>query len=163
MSDVNKVILIGRLGRDPEIRNTTNSAVANLRVATSRKWTDKRSGEKKEATEWHSVVVWGEPTVDFISKYMTKGTPVYVEGELQTRKWTDQQGVEKYSTEVVVQGFNSRIDLLPSGSGGESSEGRRTGGDGGTRANGPAPQTSREAPQGGGASRYSDLDDDIPF
>ena len=124
---VNKVILVGNLGRDPEIRSLNNGdRVANLRIATSETWRDKATGERKEKTEWHSVVIFNDNIVKVAENYLKKGSTVYVEGALQTRKWTDQQGVEKYSTEVVLQGFNSTLTMLDGrGEGG----GRSGGGD----------------------------------
>ena len=105
---VNKVILVGNLGKDPEIRRTQDGrAIANLSVATSESWRDKATGERKEKTEWHRVVIFSEPLAKVAEQYLKKGAKVYIEGQLQTRKWTDQAGVEKYSTEVVLQGFNS--------------------------------------------------------
>src|SRR5918998_4457531 len=121
---VNKVILIGNLGKDPEIR-TLNSGdrVANLRIATSESWRDKASGERKEKTEWHQVVIFNENIVRVAEQYLRKGSTVYVEGALQTRKWTDQQGVEKYSTEIVLQKFRGELTMLGGkGGGGEAGE-----------------------------------------
>lgn len=109
---VNKVILIGNLGKDPEVRTMQNGGkVANVSLATSESWKDKSTGERKEKTEWHRVVIFG-PLADVVERYASKGSKIYVQGSLQTRKWTDQQGVEKYSTEVVVQGFNAELQLL---------------------------------------------------
>lgn len=143
---VNKVILIGHLGADPEIRHTQDGRpIANLRIATSQSWRDKNTGERKEKTEWHRVVVFTEGLVKVIEQYLKKGAQVYVEGALQTRKWTDQAGVEKYSTEIVLQGFNSVITMLD-----------KRGGDGGAGA----------ADKSGGTSSGNfgqDLDDEIPF
>lgn len=119
---VNKVILVGNLGADPEIRHTQDGrAIANLRIATSESWKDKSSGERKEKTEWHRVVVFNEGLCRVVEAYLKKGSKVYLEGALQTRKWTDKDGVEKYSTEIVLQGFNSTLTMLdkPSQSGGE--------------------------------------------
>src|SRR3569833_367164 len=112
-SSVNKVILVGNLGRDPEIR-TLNSGdrVANLRIATSESWRDRSSGERKEKTEWHQVVIFNENLVKVAEQYLRKGSTVYIEGSLQTRKWTDQQGVEKYSTEIVLQKFRGELTML---------------------------------------------------
>lgn len=119
MASVNKVILIGNLGKDPEVRSLSNGGkVANLSVATSESWRDKASGEKKEKTEWHRVVIFGA-LADIAEKYLKKGSKVYLAGSLQTRKWTDQSGAEKYSTEVVLQGFNSELVMLD-GKGGEA-------------------------------------------
>jgi len=118
---VNKVILIGNLGRDPEVRNFQNGGkVCNLRIATSETWKDKQSGERKERTEWHSVAIFNEGLVRVVEQYLKKGSKVYVEGQLETRKWTDQSGAEKYTTEVVLRGFGGTLTMLdgPSGSGG---------------------------------------------
>jgi single-strand DNA-binding protein len=115
---VNKVILVGNMGRDPEIRRTQDGRpIANLRVATTESWRDKNSGEKREKTEWHTVVIFSEPLCRFVEQYVKKGSKIYVEGQLQTRKWQDQQGQDRYSTEVVLQGFNSQLTLLDSRSG----------------------------------------------
>src|SRR5437762_8100164 len=121
---VNKVILIGNLGKDPEIRRTQDGRpIANLSVATSESWRDKATGERREKTEWHRVVIFSEGLCRVVEQYLKKGAKVYIEGQLQTRKWTDQQGVEKYSTEVVLQGFNSALTMLDrAGGGGGSSE-----------------------------------------
>jgi single-strand DNA-binding protein len=116
---VNKVILIGNLGRDPEIRRTADGRpIANLRIATSDTWRDKTTGEKKERTEWHTVVIFNENLAKIAEQYLRKGSKVYVEGSLQTRKWTDQQGAERYVTEVVAQGFSGGLTLLDSRDGG---------------------------------------------
>jgi single-strand DNA-binding protein len=110
---VNKVILIGNLGKDPEIRHTQDGRpIANLAVATSESWRDKSSGERKEKTEWHRVVIFSEPLCKIAEQYLKKGAKVYIEGQLQTRKWTDKDGVEKYSTEIVLQGFNGTLTML---------------------------------------------------
>ncbi len=144
---VNKVILIGNLGRDPEMRNLSDgSPVVNLSLATSERWTDRSSGERRERTEWHRVVIFDERLCDVAQKFMHKGSKVYIEGQLQTRKWTDQQGVEKYSTEVVLRRFNSTLTMLDS----------RADGGGGGGYDAPAPA---EASGGGGG----DFDDEIPF
>ena len=123
---VNKVILIGNLGRDPEVRTFQNGGkVCNLRIATSENWTDKASGEKREKTEWHTVAIFNEGLVRIAEQYLKKGSKVYIEGQLQTRKWQDQSGADKYSTEVVLQGFNGTLTMLdgPSGnSGGGNSQ-----------------------------------------
>ena len=119
---VNKVILVGNLGKDPEIRRTQDGRpIANLSIATSETWRDKGTGERKEKTEWHRVVIFSEPLCKIVEQYLKKGAKVYIEGALQTRKWTDQSGVEKYSTEVVLQGFNSTLTMLDGRSGGGSS------------------------------------------
>jgi single-strand DNA-binding protein len=116
---VNKVILVGNLGKDPEIRRTQDGRpIANLSIATSETWRDKGTGERKEKTEWHRVVIFSEPLCKIVEQYLKKGAKVYIEGALQTRKWTDQSGVEKYSTEVVLQGFNSTLTMLDGRSGG---------------------------------------------
>jgi single-strand DNA-binding protein len=157
---VNKVILVGNLGKDPEIRRTQDGRpIANLSVATSESWRDKATGERKEKTEWHRVVIFNEGLCKVAEQYLKKGAKVYIEGALQTRKWTDQAGVEKYSTEVVLQGFNSTLTMLDGrsggGGGGYAEEG---GGDFGS-AN-PAP---RRVAAAGGGGRNSDMNDDIPF
>ncbi len=129
---VNKVILVGNLGKDPEIRRTQDGRpIANLSVATSETWRDKATGERKEKTEWHRVVIFTEPLCKIVEQYLKKGAKVYIEGALQTRKWTDQAGVEKYSTEVVLQGFNSTLTMLDgrSGAGGGSFGPDDSGGD----------------------------------
>jgi len=151
---VNKVILIGNLGKDPEVKALQNGGkVANFSIATSETWKDKATGEKKEKTEWHRVVVWNEGLIGIIEKYIKKGDKVYVEGQLQTRKW-DKDGVDHYSTEVVLSGFNGSITMLSNARGGGG--GDQEGGDAG---GGSAP---RRAVAGGGG-RNNDMDDDIPF
>src|SRR6201996_2428825 len=137
---VNKVILIGNLGADPEIKRTQDGRpIANLRIATSDTWRDKNTGERKEKTEWHRVVIFNEGLCKVAEQYLKKGAKVYIEGSLQTRKWTDQQGVEKYSTEVVLQGFNSVLTMLD-GRGG----GAEAGGGGSSDFGSPGPTVSRE-------------------
>jgi single-strand DNA-binding protein len=161
---VNKVILVGNLGKDPEIRRTQDGRpIANLSVATSENWRDKATGERKEKTEWHRVVIFNEGLCKVAEQYLKKGAKVYIEGQLQTRKWTDQAGVEKYSTEVVLQGFNSTLTMLDgrSGGGGGSFAGEDSGGDFGAAAPSSAPR--RAAGGGGGGGRNGDMDDDIPF
>jgi single-strand DNA-binding protein len=160
---VNKVILIGNLGKDPEIRRTQDGRpIANLNVATSESWRDKSTGERKEKTEWHRVVIFNEGLCKVAEQYLKKGAKVYIEGQLQTRKWTDQAGVEKYSTEVVLQGFNSTLTMLDgrSGGGGGSFAGEDSGGDFGSPGPSSAP---RRAVAAGGGGRSGDMDDDIPF
>ena len=159
---VNKVILVGNLGKDPEIRRTQDGRpIANLSVATSETWRDKGTGERKEKTEWHRVVIFSEPLCKIVEQYLKKGAKVYIEGALQTRKWTDQSGVEKYSTEVVLQGFNSTLTMLDGRSGGGGgSFGSDDGGDFGSSS--PASSAPRRAVAAGGG-RNSDMDDDIPF
>ena len=159
---VNKVILVGNLGKDPEIRRTQDGRpIANLSIATSETWRDKGTGERKEKTEWHRVVIFSEPLCKIVEQYLKKGAKVYIEGALQTRKWTDQSGVEKYSTEVVLQGFNSTLTMLDgrSGGGGGSFGSDDSGGDFG--AGGSGSSTPRRAVAAG--ARNSDMDDDIPF
>src|SRR5712672_451238 len=159
---VNKVILIGNLGADPEIRRTQDGRpIANLRIATSESWRDKTTGERREKTEWHSVVVFNEGLCRVVEQYLKKGAKVYIEGALQTRKWTDASGVEKYSTEVVLQGFNSTLTMLDgrSGGGGGSLAPDDSGGDfGSSGASAAAPRRAVAA-----GARSSDMDDDIPF
>jgi single-strand DNA-binding protein len=160
---VNKVILIGNLGADPEIRRTQDGRpIANLRIATSESWRDKATGERKEKTEWHRVVIFNEGLCKIAEQYLKKGAKVYIEGQLQTRKWQDQSGQDKYSTEVVLQGFNSALTMLDgrSGGGGGSLGGSDEGGDfgGGSSSGGGSRRTP--APAGGGRS---DMDDEIPF
>jgi single-strand DNA-binding protein len=159
---VNKVILVGNLGKDPEIRRTQDGrAIANLSVATSDTWRDKATGERKEKTEWHRVVIFSEPLAKVAEQYLKKGAKVYIEGQLQTRKWTDQQGVEKYSTEVVLQGFNSTLTMLDGrGGGGGGGFADDSGGDFGVA--GPSSAPPRRVAAGAGA-RNNDMDDDIPF
>ncbi|WP_428486984.1 single-stranded DNA-binding protein [Rhodopila sp.] len=179
---VNKVILVGNLGKDPEVRSTQDgSKIVNLTLATSETWNDRASGERKEKTEWHRVVIFNDRTADVAEKYLKKGAKIYVEGSLQTRKWTDQQGQERYTTEVVIGRFNGQLTMLDTRSGGGEASGYgggpevgvstsgggyaprertpvaagagRTGGAGRGGAGGP----SWDAPKGG------DLDDEIPF
>jgi len=166
---VNKVILIGNLGKDPEIR-TLNSGdrVANLRIATSETWRDKATGERKEKTEWHAVVIFNENIVKVAENYLKKGSTVYIEGSLQTRKYTDQQGVEKYSTEIVLQRFNGQLTMLGGrGDGGQG--GGQGGGYGGGQSGGGRDDSYDSGFSSGGANRPSgpkesyDLNDDIPF
>jgi len=163
---VNKVILVGNLGRDPEIRFTqSGQKIANMSIATSEQWRDKSSGERREKTEWHRVVVFDERLADIVEKYVKKGSKVYLEGSLQTRKWTGNDGIEKYTTEVVLQRFSGVLTMLDSpggsggGGGGYSSSG---GGDDGPSWDGP----DSGAGNGGGGSAGGpggDLDDEIPF
>jgi single-strand DNA-binding protein len=155
---VNKVILVGNLGRDPEIR-TLNSGdrVANLRIATSETWRDKASGERKEKTEWHQVVIFNENIVKVAENYLKKGSTVYIEGSLQTRKWTDQQGVEKYSTEIVLQRFRGELTMI-----GGRGEGASSGDDYGS-SSGFQPAGGRAQGSGPRESFSADLDDEIPF
>jgi single-strand DNA-binding protein len=162
---VNKVILVGNLGKDPEIRRTQDGRpIANLSIATSDTWRDKATGERKEKTEWHRVVIFSEPLCKIVEQYLKKGAKVYIEGALQTRKWTDQAGVEKYSTEVVLQGFNSTLTMLDGRGGGASAGGGNLGSDdsgGDFGSGGPSGAAPRRAVAAG--ARNSDMDDDIPF
>jgi single-strand DNA-binding protein len=155
MSSVNKVTLVGSLGRDPEIK-TANSGlkIVNLSVATSERWRDKQTGERQEKTEWHRVVVFNERLADVAEKYLRKGSKVYIEGALQTRKWTDQSGQDRYSTEVVLQKYRGEIVLLGDRPGGQE---RGDAHEGETRRTGYA---EPQEPAGGGDR---DLDDEIPF
>ncbi|MEQ1697355.1 MAG: single-stranded DNA-binding protein [Hyphomicrobiaceae bacterium] len=184
---VNKVILIGNLGKDPEIRRTQDGRpIANLNVATTESWRDKNTGERKDKTEWHRVVIFSEGLCKVAEQYLKKGAKVYIEGQLQTRKWTDQSGVEKYSTEVVLQGMNSTLTMLDGrqGAGGMQEGGSpeyNAGGDGGgygggsgrsgggsSGGSGGGYSAPKAAAKGGtsGASKPSfdkSLDDEIPF
>ena len=161
---VNKVILVGNLGKDPEIRRTQDGRpIANLSVATSESWRDKTTGERKEKTEWHRVVVFNEGLCKVIEQYLKKGAKVYIEGQLQTRKWTDKDGVEKYSTEIVLQGFNSTLTMLDGARGGAGGAGGSDfGADQSSDFGSSRPQTRQPAMAGGGGKR-GDLDDEIPF
>ena len=168
---VNKVILVGNLGRDPEIRNTQDGMkVVNLSVATSERWKDRMSGEPRERTEWHRVVIFNENLARVAEQYLRKGSSVYLEGQLQTRKWTDQQGVEKYTTEVVLGRFRGELTLLggrgdgagTGGGYGDSAGGGYGGGGGGAPAQGQSSGGGAPAsppPMHGGDA----MDDDIPF
>ncbi|KQM26587.1 MULTISPECIES: single-stranded DNA-binding protein [unclassified Sphingomonas] len=187
---VNKVILVGNLGRDPESRSFQNGGkVVNLRIATSESWKDRNSGEKKEKTEWHSVAIFNEGLANVAERFLRKGSKVYIEGQLQTRKWQDQQGQDKYSTEIVLQGFNSVLTMLDGPGGGQGGGGgSRGGGDfgggddfgGGSGGGygGGASGGSRGGSGGGfnsggnkggnfgggsGGGFGDDLDDDVPF
>ncbi|MGY9038662.1 MAG: single-stranded DNA-binding protein [Rhodobacterales bacterium] len=171
---VNKVILIGNLGRDPEVRSFQNGGkVCNLRIATSETWKDRNTGERREKTEWHSVAIFQEGLVRIAEQYLKKGSKVYIEGQLQTRKWQDQSGADKYSTEVVLQGFGGTLTMLDGrdgagsgggggnyggGSGGYDSGPSDPGGYGGGYDSGPSAGGNE-----GGRSSSRDLDDEIPF
>ena len=158
---VNKVILVGNLGKDPEIR-TLNSGdrVCNLTLATSETWRDRNSGERKERTEWHRVVIFNDKLGEVASKYLKKGAKVYLEGALQTRKWQDKDGQDRYSTEVVLQGFNSNLTMLDGRGGAGSGAGSDSGGDFGS----PGPTAARRpAMAGAGGGKRDDMDDEIPF
>src|ERR1700712_414156 len=146
---VNKVILVGNLGKDPEVRNAQNGTkIVTFTLATSESWNDKASGERKEKTEWHRVVVFNERIADVAERFLKKGRKVYVEGSLQTRKWTDQSGAEKYTTEVVIDRFRGELTLIDSNRGGEEEGG---GGGYGERS-APAPRQIASAPRGGSSS-----------
>jgi single-strand DNA-binding protein len=159
---VNKVILVGNLGKDPEIRTMQSGGkVCNLSIATSESWNDKATGERREKTEWHRVVIFDDRLADVAEKYLRKGRKVYVEGQLQTRKWTDQEGKERYSTEVVLQRFRGELQILDS---------NREGGGGSFGGGGEPAMEGAGGCGGGGMARASggrgksgDLDDDIPF
>ena len=161
---VNKVILIGNLGRDPEVRHTNDGRpIVNLSVASSETWRDRSSGERREKTEWHRVVIFDEKVCEVAQKYLNKGSTVYLEGNLQTRKWTDQQGAEKYTTEVVLQRFSGKLTMLGSrGAGGGDYGGAQGSGD--DFGGGPGADDDFGSGQGGsGPSGGGDLDDEIPF
>ena len=147
---LNKVLLIGRLGADPEIKQMVNGkSVARLSLATSQSWKDKNTGEKKEKTEWHRIVVFNEGLVNVVQQYLKKGAQVYIEGQISTRKWKDEQsGQDKYSTEIVIQGYNSSLTML--------------GGSGGISNDAPAQQISKKSDEDS-QSTQNDLDDEIPF
>jgi len=149
---LNKVTLIGRVGNDPDVRATQDGReIANISIATSERWKDKQTGERKEKTEWHRVVVFQEGLVRVIKEYVKKGSQLYVEGALQTRKWTDQQGIEKYTTEVVLQGYGCVVKMLDSG-GGQSGS-----------SNDSYDSAHEQQKRDGYQPQPADLDDDIPF
>ncbi|GAA4050296.1 single-stranded DNA-binding protein [Parerythrobacter jejuensis] len=174
---LNKVMLIGNLGADPEVRSFQNGGkVCNLRIATSETWKDRNSGERQERTEWHTVAIFSEGLVNVAERFLRKGSKVFVEGQLQTRKWQDQSGNDRYSTEVVLRGFNGTLTMLDGPGGGQGGGGgQRSGGDygggggqdggwnqgGGGQGGGSGGGASGGS--GGGGSNYDDLDDDIPF
>lgn len=185
---LNKVMIIGNLGADPEVREFQNGgAVCNLRIATSEQWKDRNSGERQERTEWHSVAIFSEGLINVAKNYLRKGSKVYIEGQLQTRKWQDQNGQDRYSTEVVLRGFNGTLTMLDGapggggGTGGGGGGGQRSGGggggggwdrgggsggnEGGGWSQGGSGQGSGGGQSGGsrGGSNFDDLDDDIPF
>lgn len=150
MASLNKVMLIGNLGADPEIRSFQNGGkVCNLRIATSETWKDRQTGERKERTEWHTVAIFNDGLVGVVERFLKKGSKVYIEGQLQTRKWQDKDGADRYSTEVVLQGFGGALVMLD---GAKSS--------GGTQSYETQQTTQSQGETGGG---YDDLDDDIPF
>ena len=156
MAGVNKVILVGNLGREPEVRHTQDGRkIVNFSIATSETWKDRQTGERRERTEWHRIVIFNEGLANVAEQYLHKGSKVYIEGQLQTRKWTDNAGVEKYTTEVVLQNFRGELQMLDSrGSGGGGGMGGDNGGfsSGGNGGGGSAP-----------AGGFDDLDDEIPF
>ena len=155
---VNKVILVGHLGADPEIRHTQDGrSIANLRLATSESWKDKNTGEKREKTEWHTVVIFSEGLAKVAEQYTRKGSKLYIEGALQTRKWQDKEGNDRYSTEVVLQGFNSTLVLLD----GKGKDDREDRDDGGIQTSSGKHVPARGS--GRGVPATADLDDDIPF
>jgi single-strand DNA-binding protein len=160
---VNKVILIGNLGADPEVRRTQDGRpIANLRLATSETWRDRNTGERKERTEWHRVVIFNENLCKVAEQYLKKGSKIYVEGQLQTRKWQDQSGQDRYSTEVVLQGFNSQLTMLDRVSGGGSGFGSEEGGQG-FGSSGSSARQPAVAGAGGGGGPRDDMNDEIPF
>ncbi|MBU2339840.1 MAG: single-stranded DNA-binding protein [Alphaproteobacteria bacterium] len=179
---LNKVMLIGNLGQDPEIRSFQNGGkVANLRIATSEQWKDKNTGERQERTEWHTVAIFSEGLVNVVERFLKKGSKVFVEGKLQTRKWQDQNGQDRYSTEIVLRGFDGTLTMLDGPGGGSGSGsgggggGQRSGyGQGGGQSSGGGDNWGGGSSGGsggssgggggsGGGSNYDDLDDDIPF
>ena len=177
---LNKVMLIGNLGADPEIRSFQNGGkVANLRIATSEQWKDRNTGERQERTEWHTVAIFSEGLVNVVERFLKKGSKVYIEGKLQTRKWQDQNGQDRYSTEVVLRGFDGTLTMLDGaqgggggGGGGGFGGGQRGGGSGGgygggSGGGGGSSDGGGGWNQGGGGSgggaNYDDLEDDIPF
>jgi|SRR5687767_6260800 single-strand DNA-binding protein len=159
---VNKVILIGNLGRDPEIRRTQDGRpIANFTVATSESWRDKNTGERKEKTEWHRIVIFSEGLCRIAEQYLKKGSKVYLEGQLQTRKWQDQSGQEKQTTEVVLQGFNAQLTMLDrAGSGGGATD---VGSDDRSDFGSAGPTAREKQPALAGAGNRGDMDDEIPF
>ena len=173
---LNKVMIIGNLGQDPEIRSFQNGGkVCNLRIATSETWKDRNTGERQERTEWHTVAIFSEGLVNVCENYLKKGSKVFVEGKLQTRKWQDQQGNDRYSTEVVLRGYDGTLTMLDGRSGGGGGQGGgwnqgggSSGGDGGqgggwNQGGGSSGGGGQSGGGNGGGSNYDDLDDDIPF
>lgn len=161
---VNKVILIGNLGADPEIRRTQDGRpIANLRIATSETWRDKATGERREKTEWHRVVIFNEGLCKVVEQYLKKGAKVYLEGALQTRKWQDKDGNDRYSTEVVLQGFNSTLTMLDGRGGGAGSDTGGMGDDFGSSGPSGGSRERKPAMAGAGGGRSNDMDDEIPF
>ena len=162
---VNKVILVGNLGKDPEIRRTQDGRpIANLSVATSEQWRDKATGERKEKTEWHRVVIFSEGLAKVAEQYLKKGAKVYLEGQLQTRKWTDKDNIERYSTEVVLQGFNSSLTMLDGrGGGGAGADDMGSAGSIGSGGDFGSSAPRERKPAMAGAGKREDMDDEIPF
>ena len=166
---VNKVILVGNLGRDPEVRSFQNGGkVCNLRIATSESWRDKQSGERKDRTEWHSVAIFNENLAKIAEQYLRKGSKVYIEGQLETRKWQDQSGADRYSTEVVLRPYNGNLTLLDGrdgggGGGGGSGGGYDDPGYGSGSSQGGGGGYGDRSPMPAGGGRGSDMDDEIPF
>ena len=173
---LNKVMLIGNLGADPEIRSFQNGGrVANLRIATSENWKDKNTGERREKTEWHTVAIFSDGLVNVVERYLKKGSKVFVEGKLQTRKWQDQNGQDRYSTEVVIQGLGGTLTMLDGrgdggggmggggGGGGSWNQGGGSGGGGGQGGGWNQGGGGSGGSGGGTGGGYDDLDDDIPF
>ena len=175
---VNKVILVGNLGQDPEVRSFQNGGkIANLRIATSETWKDRNSGERRERTEWHTVAIYSEPLVRVAEQFLRKGSKVYIEGQLETRKWQDQQGNDRYSTEVTVGGFDGKLVMLDGASGGSGGGrssgggysddgwgGGSSGGSGGGNWNQGAGSSGGRGNDFGGAPNFdNDLDDEVPF
>jgi single-strand DNA-binding protein len=159
---LNKVLIIGNLGADPEVRSFANGGkVCNLRIATSEQWKDKNSGERQERTEWHTVAIFTEGLVNVAERYLRKGSKVYIEGKMETRKWQDQSGNDRYSTEVVVRGFGGTLTMLDGPNGGQSSG--NSGGNSGSSGGGWNQAGPSGRSGGGGPTNYDDLDDDIPF
>ena len=159
---VNKVILIGNLGKDPEARSMSNGGeVVSFSIATSENWNDKASGERREKTEWHNIVIFNENLGRIAKQYLRKGSSVYVEGQLQTRKWTDKDGHDKYTTEVVLQRFRGELTLLGGREGGGAGGGGSNWGE--DRGSSPFGGGASKTPAGGGSAFDSDLDDDVPF
>lgn len=172
---INKVIIVGNLGKDPEVRTFANGGkVCNFSVATSESWKDKQTGERKEKTEWHNISIYNEGLAGVAEKYLRKGSKVYLEGKLQTRKWQDQSGNDRYSTDVVLQGFDAKMEMLdskPGGGGGGQGGGSNDGWGGGQSGGSSGGGSNDSWGQGGGGSGGgqgggafdSDLDDDVPF
>lgn len=163
---LNKVMLIGNLGADPEVKSFQNGGkVCNLRIATSEQWKDKNTGERQEKTEWHTVAIFSEGLVNVAERFLRKGSKVFIEGQLQTRKWQDAQGNDRYSTEVVLRGFNGTMTMLDGPGGGQGGGGQSGGGNynQGGGSGGGAPSGGGSGGGNGGGSNYDDLDDDIPF